>query len=133
MKEKTAYVSARFALKEEVKEIYSKLEKLGYSIPWDWTEHKPIKPYNENPELAKEYAIEDINGSKDSNIFIMITDEAGTGMHTELGAAIVSALENKEKLIYLIGENLDRSVFFFHPTIRKKGTIEEVIRELKDL
>lgn len=131
MKDKTAYVSARFALKEDVKKIYSEIKNLGYSIPWDWTEHDPIKPYSENTKLAQEYSIEDIEGSRKSKLFIMITDEAGTGMHTELGAAIVGAMEDKEKLIYLIGGNLDRSVFFFHPTIKRRRTIEEVIKELK--
>lgn len=31
-----------------------------------------------------------------------ITDKAETDIHTKLGATIISALENKEKLIYLI-------------------------------
>ena len=133
MKTKTAYVSARFAQKEEVKKIYSQLKKLGYSIPHDWTQHKPIKPYSKNSELAEKYAIKDIEGSRKSDLFIIITDDAGTGMHSELGAAISNNIEFKKPLIYVIGNYLDRSVFFFHPSVKRRTTIEEVIEELKDL
>ncbi|MEK6830094.1 MAG: hypothetical protein AABY15_08320 [Nanoarchaeota archaeon] len=52
---KTVYVASRFNKRLKVKEIFSRLEKLGYSISYDWTNHKSIKPYTENPELAGKY------------------------------------------------------------------------------
>jgi len=130
---KTVYVASRTAIKEDVKKIYSELKKIGYSSPYDWTNHKNIKPYSENSKLAEEYAIEDINGAKKSDLFIIITDEAGTGMHTELGVAIGNYLEFNKPLIYAVGEHTNRSIFFFHPAVKRRTTIEEVLKELKDL
>lgn len=128
---KTVYVAARFALKEEVRQIYSKLEELGYNISEDWTKHKSIKPYDSHPDLSEEYAIADINGARKSDLFIIISDENGTGMHTELGSAIDHNLEFEKPLIYVIGKHLSRSPFFFHPSIHRRETIEEVIEELR--
>ena len=130
---KTAYVAARFALRKKVKKIYSQLEKLGYSISSDWTHHKPIKPYENNPKLAKEYSAEDMEGARKSDLFILITDEAGTGIHAELGGAIDYYLEFKKPIIYVVGKHLNSSMFFFHPVVRRRKTIEDVIKELKEL
>lgn len=131
MKKKTAYVASRFALKEEIRKIYSELEKIGYSVSGDWTRHKPIKPYEKHPRLSREYSVQDINRARKSNLFILISDRAGTGMHTELGSAIDHYLEFKRPRIYVIGKHLSASMFFFHPAVRRKETIEELIEELK--
>ncbi len=128
--EKTVYVASRFVLKDEVRKIYSQLEKLGYSVSHDWTQTKAIKPYLENQEFAEEYALKDIEGVRKSNLFIIITDEAGTGMHSELGCAIDHYLEFKKPIIYVIGKHLNTNHFFFHPAVKRRATIEEVIKDL---
>jgi hypothetical protein len=129
---KTAYVASRFASREEVRKIYSRLEKLGYTISYDWTNHKSIKPYENNPELAGEYSAEDMEGARKSDLFILITDEAGTGIHSELGGAIDHYLEFKKPIIYVVGEHLNSSMFFFHPCIKRRATIDDVIKEVKE-
>ena len=131
MEKKTAYVASRFAMKENVREIYSKLEMIGYSVSGDWTSHRSVKPYTENQELSAEYAIEDLEAVRRSDVFILISDAAGTGMHTEFGAAIDHYLEFKKPVIYVIGKHLDSSMFFFHTSVRRKDTTDEVIEELK--
>jgi hypothetical protein len=133
MKTKTAYVASRTSKREEVKRIYSKLEKIGYSIPNDWTNHKDIKPYSENPKLAEAYSIEDIEGSRKSDLFIIIEDDAGTGIHSELGAAISNFIDFGKPLIYAIGKSFNGSIFYFHPSVKRRRTEDDVIKELKDL
>lgn len=127
---KTVYVAARFAKKDEVREIFLKLESLGYVPSEDWTQHKLIKPYVNNPKLSEEYAVVDINGAKNADLFILISDEAGTGMHTELGAAIANNIDYKKPDIYVIGLRNARSAFFYHPTVKRRLTIDEVIEEI---
>lgn len=131
MEKKTAYVSSRYAMKDHVREIHAKLEAIGYSISGDWTRHESVKPYEENQELCAEYSEEDMRDAINSGVFILISDKAGTGMHTELGGAIANNIIFKEPLIYVIGDHLDSSMFFFHPSVRRRKTIEEVIEELK--
>ena len=106
---KTAYVASRVSLKEKVREIYSELRKLGYSISYDWTMVPKISSYGQNPDLSREIAEREIIASSQCDVFILISDGAGKGMYIELGSAIISG---KPK-IYVIGEFLDNSVFFF--------------------
>ncbi len=124
------YIASRFHKKEEVKKLYKLFRDKGYEISSDWTLHKRIKPYKKNQKIASQYATEDVNGVKNSDIFIMINDNAGTGLYTELGVAIASYIEFSKPKIYIIGSYKDSSMFHFHPSINLKNNIEEVLKEI---
>lgn len=124
------YVATRTSRKEEVREIYKKLIEMGHEITEDWTKHKSIKPYIKNQKMASKYAVEDINGVLDADVFILLCDEGGTGMFVEMGTAITMNLISKKTKVYVVGKYNDRSIFFFHPSVIRKDTIEEVLEEL---
>jgi len=130
VRKKTIYIAARFAFKSEVERIARLFEKRGYTLISDWTKHKTIKPYENNPELAKQYAVEDIAAARNCDVFVLISDEAGTGMYVELGAAISSALEIGKPKIYVIGEHLSRAMFYYHHLVERRRMIEEVLKEI---
>ena len=125
------YIVARFRLKEVVRDIHKQLQKRGHEIVADWTTHLEAKPYDENIGLARQYSIEDINGAKSCDVFIILSDEAGTNVYGELGAAIVSHLEHGKPKIYVIGDHTARSMFYFHPSVNRRRTIDEVLEELE--
>lgn len=127
------YIAARFDKKQEVLNLYKRFQELGHEIIADWTLHKPIKPYENNPETAREYSIEDIDAARNCDIFILMTDEAGTGMYIELGAAISSNLEHEKPKIYVIGEHTSRSMFYFHLSVNRRKNIDEVLEEIEKL
>ncbi len=127
------YLAARFDKKQEVRNLYKRFQKLGHEIAADWTLHKSIKPYENNSEIAREYSAEDVDAARNCDIFILITDEAGTGMYVELGAAISSNLEHRKPKIYVIGEHTSRSMFYFHPSVNRRKTIDEVLEEIGKL
>jgi len=129
---KTVYIAARFGLKDEVKNMQKQLHELGYETIADWTDHQLIKPYEKNVGLSKEYAIEDIDAAKDCDIFILMSDDSGTGMYVELGAAIASHTEKGTPKIYVVGENKSRSMFYFHPSVNRIDTFDEVLEDVKD-
>ena len=124
------YIASRFHNKEKIREIYKTLIAKGHQISADWTLHKRIVPYNENLEIASQYTQEDINGAKDCDVFILISDEAGTGMHTELGVAISSHILSDSPKIYVIGEFISNSMFYFHPSVKRMNNIQEVFDDL---
>ncbi len=126
------YIAARFEKKQEVRDLYKRLEELGYETALDWTWHKPIKPYEDNCEIAKEYSVEDINGARNCDLFILMTNEAGTGMYVELGAAISSNLEHGKPRIYVVGDYTSRSLFYFHPSVNRRKTIEDILKEIEN-
>lgn len=47
------YIAADFNRKEEVRELYDTIRKRGHTVAFDWTVHKPITPFEENPETAR--------------------------------------------------------------------------------
>lgn len=126
------YIATRFQKKKIVRKWLRRFKELGYEPVADWTNHKSIKPYKENFELSEQYSIEAIRGVKDSDVFILISDEAGTGMYIELGRAISSYLERGKPKIYVVGKYNSRSMFFFHPSVNRRRTIQEVFEEIKE-
>jgi len=126
------YIAARFTEKDKVRGIYQLLKKNGHQITADWTLHKPIKPYDKNAEIARDYALEDMNGVIDCDVFVLIASEdTGTGSAGELGAAILSQAKLGKPKIYVIGEYMGNNFFYFHPTVIRKNNIEEVLDDLK--
>lgn len=125
------YIAARFGLVEEVKAIQRKLKEKGHEVIGDWTYHRPIKPYNENVALARDYAIDDVESIRNADVFCLISDEAGTGMYVELGVAIASQLERGKPNVYVVGEQNARSMFYFHPIVKRGKTINEIIAEIE--
>ena len=128
------YIAAKFEKKEEVRSLYKILSEMGHNITSDWTLHKMIRPYKKNHELAEEYSIEDINGVKDCDVFILLTDEEkSSGAHVELGAAILSNIKSGKPIIYVIGSHTANSMFYFHPSVKRMDNIEEVLSEIKTI
>ena len=124
------YISSRVADIEKVKEIIKYIEQRGHKVKTDWTEHTPPRPYDSNIKISKKYAIEDINASMNCDIFVLLTSNAGTGMYTEFGSAIANNLSKGKPKIFVIGEYVTRSMFFFHTSVTRKETIEEVFEVL---
>jgi hypothetical protein len=124
------YIAARWDKRGKVKELYKSLEEKGHEITTDWTEHESIKPYDVNADKSRQHSLEDINGVITSDVFIIISSEAGTGMYAELGAAIAQNLSTGKPRIYVVGEHPDRSMFYYHPSAEIRNTVEEVFEEL---
>ncbi len=126
------YVAGRMSERDEVKRIYALLKKSGHEISVDWTWHKNIKPYDKNSKVARDYSIEDMDGVIDCDIFILLTSESpGSGSAGELGAAILSQIKLGKPKIYVVGQYMGNNFFYFHPTVVRRNTIDEVLKELK--
>lgn len=127
------YIASRFDKRDEVKKLQKVLADNGHEIVGDWTDHKPIKPYDKNQDMAKEYATDDINGVKNADVFIILSDEAGTGMYVELGAAITSNILKGKPKIYAVGEHNSRSMFYFHPSVVRLPDTDGVLEDVEKL
>ena len=124
------YVAARVDRKSEVRRIHKTLMDKKHKILSTWIDEGQIKPYDKYSNEAKARAIECINMVKDCDVFVLISDKTGAGMYTELGTAIVSSLSKKKPKIYIIGKYPHRSMFFFHPNVKYKKNIEEVLKDI---
>jgi hypothetical protein len=123
------YIAAKFdERKEEVESLIKFLESKGHTVTCDWTKHKPIKPYKDNQKLAREYSTADITGVSDSDIFIILSSANLRGAFAEFGAAIESNVKTGKPKIYAVGEHNTISVFYFHPSIIRVDSIEDVLK-----
>ena len=57
---------------------------------------------------------------------------AGRAKYAELGAAIALAAQSGKPRIYVVGDWPTHSVFFFHPSAKRVGAIEEVLENMED-
>src|SRR3989304_2558444 len=102
------YIAARLSSRQEVQEIYHKIREREHIISLDWIQIKDLdKPYNKNSTLAGRYAGKIIRAIKDSDIFIMLNDEKGTGtdMYGEIASAISFNLIYKKPEIFVMDMN----------------------------
>jgi len=125
------YVACKFEDKAWALEAYKLIEEKGHEITTKWTEHVPIKPYDKNPN-ASAYAIEDVIGVISADYFILKSSKeysGGKGLFVELGLAIASKLHKGKPEVYIIGDDMGKAIFYFHPVVKRRETLEEVLEE----
>lgn len=127
------YVAGKFKKKDIVLDIYKKVESLGHQVSYNWTTHKPIKPYSKNSQIASQYSENELEGIFNCDVFIYLTDEKGTTLPMEFGAALMLAKTKSKPRIYAVGEFNDKSPWFFNLLIERKNSINEVIKELSKM
>lgn len=124
------YVAAKFEKKASVQYIYKKILERGHVIAYDWTTHKPIKPYERNEDTARIYSNNELNGIRDCDIFIYLAEDFGTTLPMEFGAALAYAKTTGKPKIYVVGEFNNKSPWFFNELVLRRDTIREVLSEL---
>ncbi len=124
------YIAARTSQRDEVKQLNERFRHSGFTV-FDWTGHKNTRPYSENKEIAIEYSKKDLDYVKNCDIFILLTkDMPGLGSTTEFGMALLSNSILSKPSIYVVGSDIN-NMFFMHPAVKIKKTIDEVISDLK--
>ena len=127
------YVAAYIEEKSRVQTLYKELTDLGHLITVDWTEELvPLgKDRDQHAEKVQEVAVRDMEGVREAEVFILLSEPVeGRSKYAELGAAIMSYLERGKPKIYVLGEETHWSVFFYHPSVKRVKTLEEVLQDL---
>ena len=127
------YIAAYVEEKSRVQALYKELTDLGHSITVDWTDElAPLgKDRDQHAEQVQAVAIRDMEGVREAEVFILLSEPVeGRSKYAELGAAIVSYLERGKPKIYILGEETHQSVFYYHPSVKRVKTLEEVLQDL---
>jgi hypothetical protein len=128
---KTVYIATRFDRAPEVQALAAALRPLGYDFVDDWTQLKPAQPVSiENHVRAEAAACHDLAGAMGADLFVLLTDPAGTGMWVELGAALAHATAHGHPRIMTVGEHAHRSIFCFHPMVERVWSVDDLLRIL---
>ncbi|MEX0594843.1 MAG: hypothetical protein WD157_01965 [Patescibacteria group bacterium] len=124
---KAVYIASRTAQKSRAIKLLRLLEAKGYRSKTDWLIKPMLKPYNKHREEAKKFARECIAHVLSCDVFILLSDEAGTGMYIELGAALAKLHTSNKTDIYLVGPHGANSIFTYYPGVKTVDSDEELL------
>jgi hypothetical protein len=128
------YIASKLGpMEHEVRALKKILEYRGYTIGYDWTEHPVAKPFADHPKEAHAAASAMAEAVRRCDILIVLCAPNGLGMHIETGGALVSSIilsyitNQVHKQIYIVGEDNDRSVFYFHESVTRVPNIQVLL------
>lgn len=128
------YVAGTLSERENVRHLYGCLTELGHSVTVDWTTSAPV-PVNEREQRAsycQKVAVEDFEGVMHCDVFILLADPAeGRGKYVELGAAMGSAARTGSPAIFVLGQEVNQSIFYYHPLIQRRKSLDGLLSELR--
>ncbi len=120
------YFASRMRHKEFIDKIVNFLKSQNHSVIYNWSKLDSLKPYHENSDKSSLIAREISSALKDVDVFVLISDKAGTDMFIELGIVIGRWLSSKKTKIYVVGKFNDRSLMHFHPAIKRLDKLSDV-------
>jgi hypothetical protein len=136
---KRVYIASKVGTMEgPVRELKQTLESLGFSITYDWTAHPIRKPFEECVREAAAAAEAMRDAVFKADIVIVLLADNGLGLHIETGIAIASAVMmagatkgKQQNRIYVVGEDNNRSIFYFLDSVTRLPNVPSLIEELR--
>jgi nucleoside 2-deoxyribosyltransferase len=117
------YFASRYHHREKLLKVADLLIAKKHKVVSSWLWVDSLRPYEENQKESRLMAARIEREIKNCDIFILISDKAGTDMFVEYGIAI--ALKKK---IYIVGKWNKRSLMHFHPHITQIDSLKDIIK-----
>ncbi len=124
------YVASSISNKDRVRSLFAELESKGHDVTTDWTLTDDI--VEEQRDLKRDYmrsvVKRDCEAILESDVFILLsTPSEGRSMYVELGIAMTAYQVAQRPLVFVVGPRNNEAAFYFHPSVERAGTIEEVL------
>jgi hypothetical protein len=129
------YIASYVGERQRTQEIQSRLRSLGHEITADWTAFPgiPSEERNTRPDDVTAIAVRDLDGIVKAEAFILLAGvPEGRAKYAELGAAIMSAVQTGKPRIYVLGKDPVHSVFFFHPTVKRMTSLDDILNDVEE-
>jgi len=131
---KNVYIASRVREKVRVRKLLTDLKEEGITSVTFWIDRENARRGKDfDIDSARKISIEAVKGINKSDIFILLSDEGGTGMYVELGLALARNANSGVPKIYLLGDHRKNSVFSFHPSIILVKTEQELLSKIRRL
>ena len=128
------YIASYVGERQRTQEIQNRLRSLGHEITVDWTAFPgvPSDERNVRPDDVAAIAVRDLDGILRADVFVLLAGvPQGRAKYAELGAAIMSAVLTGKPRIYVLGDEPVHSVFFFHPTVKRVITLDDMLSDIE--
>jgi len=129
------YIASYVGEKEQTQTAQRYLRSFGHEITVDWTALPgvPGPERNDREDDTAEIAVRDLNGVFEADVFVLIAGvPEGRAKYVELGAALASSARTGKPRVYVLGQSPTHSVFFFHPSVKRVATIDDVLADIGD-
>lgn len=126
------YIASSIHNKEEVKELFRVVDSFGHEIIGDWTNDGPVSHDSNYFNEKQKRAIRDLDAIINCDVFVILSEPTeGKAKYSELGIALTSCINKKKPEVYVIGDNTTSSLFLFHPLVKHRKNIQEVLAEFE--
>ena len=71
-----------------------------------------------------------------ADVVVVLGEQSGLGLHIETGGALVASIilqfiaGQRRKRILIIGDQRERSIFYFHDSVERFATIDDALETL---
>lgn len=134
------FISGQIDDSTSIKRLLDIAVSNGHEITHDWTKTDTFMG-DESTKLAnlkesEQRAFKDIKGVIDADVYILSSDNenVGKGMYVELGAALALRQAGVKDApdVYIIGSLNHMSIFYLHPLVKRRESIEDVLDEISN-
>ncbi len=122
------YVAGQIEDTAAVVNVQQRVVSAGHELTHDWTKDLDLtEDYASRIEESTQIAKTDLGGVMDADAVLVLASSAepGRGLFVELGAAIARAELGLLDHVVVVGAIQHETVFYFHPRVRRVGTIHE--------
>lgn len=130
------YVAGQLADITAVEDAKRAVVAAGHELTHDWSQDLEFTTdYASRPEDSAHIAQTDLTGVMvaDAVVVIASSPQPGQGLFVELGAALARAEMGLLRHVVAVGTIVHESVFYFHPRVRRVGTMQEWLAEVESL
>lgn len=123
------YFASRTRHQELLHAFAQLLEIQGETVVSEWLGIEKFTSYEDELERVQDFADTITKQVLDADIFVLISDAAGTDMFIELGIALGQHAQGKPFRIYIVGEHAKRSLMQLHPALIHIESLEELLEK----
>jgi hypothetical protein len=122
------YFASRIRHKDTLQKVAEIIRRHGHELAFDWVVLPSLKPYSENSEACQQLAGQISEAIISTDVFVLISDAAGTDMFLETGLALATKANGHPLSIYNVGPYNQRSLMQFHPDLIPVNSLAEIFK-----
>lgn len=111
------YVASRVRHQQALRQVATFLDGVGETWCADWIYEENLQPYSQHRDQVRIVAEQVTTAVSGCDVFVLISDPAGTDMFVELGIMLGAHQQDPRKRIYIVGPYAERSLMQLHPAI----------------
>jgi len=127
------YVASSISNKAAVQHAFASLRSAGHEVTTDWTltDDVPEAEREAKRDYVRSVVKRDFEGILEADVFLLLSEPSeGRSMYVELGIAIAMYDVARRPLVFVVGPRTNHAAFYFHPSVQRVNSIDEVFERV---